>query len=202
MKRSLITAVIIAVVVGAVAIISHATGWFAAIDMPLKNWLQKLNGPSHDLSKIWQPNLIVVLGLATAWITITNARRHSIAILVLAIVVELLALTAARPSELLRLTPADLDRGGEVELARGYRVKLPGVWCVQPSRHKTSRKGKRRVIYITPKFEALLRRLVAKHATGLLFRTQKGGEWTADALCYWMRELEERLLPGVEILLC
>jgi adenylate cyclase len=93
MKRSLITAVIIAVVVGAVAIISHATGWFAAIDMPLKNWLQKLNGPSHDLSKIWQHNLIVVLGLATAWITITNARRHGVAILVLAIVVELLALT-------------------------------------------------------------------------------------------------------------
>src|SRR5438045_2623784 len=93
MKRSLITAVIIAVVVGAVAIISHATGWFAAIDMPLKNWLQKLNGPSHDLSKIWQHNLIVVLGLATAWITITNARRHGIAMLVFAIVVELLALT-------------------------------------------------------------------------------------------------------------
>ena len=93
MKRSLITAVIIAVVVGAVAIISHATGWFAAIDMPLKNWLQKLNGPSHDLSKIWQHNLIVLLGLATAWITITNARRHGVAILVLAIVVELLALT-------------------------------------------------------------------------------------------------------------
>jgi hypothetical protein len=93
MKRSLVTAVIIAMVVGALGIISHATGWFAAIDMPLKNWLQKLNGPSHDLSKIWQHNLIVLLGLATAWITITNARRHGVAILVLAIVVELLALT-------------------------------------------------------------------------------------------------------------
>src|SRR5438067_8110004 len=93
MKRLLIPAVIIAIVVAAVAIISHATGWFAAIDLPLRNWLQKLNGPSHDLSKIWQHNLIVLLGLATAWITITSARRHGIVILVLAIIAELLALT-------------------------------------------------------------------------------------------------------------
>ena len=93
MKRTLITAVIIAIVVGAVAIISHATGWFAAIDLPLKNWLQKLNGPSHDLSKIWQHNLIVLLGLGTAWMTLTSARRHNIAILVLAVMVELLGLT-------------------------------------------------------------------------------------------------------------
>jgi len=93
MKRSLIAAIIVALVVGAVAIISHATGWFAAIDLPLKNWLQKLNGPSHDLSKIWHHNLIVLLGLGTAWLTITNARRHRIAALVLAIIGELLALT-------------------------------------------------------------------------------------------------------------
>ena len=92
MKRSLVTAVIIAMVVGALGIISHATGWFAAIDMPLKNWLQKLNGPSHDLSKIWQYNLIVLLGLGTTWITLTSARRHGTAILVLAIIVELLGL--------------------------------------------------------------------------------------------------------------
>ncbi len=93
MKRSLISAVIIAVAVGAIAIISHATGWFAAMDLPLKNWLQKLNGPSHDLGKIWQHNLIVLLGLATAWITIISARRHRIVILVIAIIVELLALS-------------------------------------------------------------------------------------------------------------
>jgi adenylate cyclase len=93
MKRSLITAGSIAIGVAAVAIISHATGWFAAIDLPLKNWLQKLNGPSHDLSKIWQANLIVLLGVATAWITITRARRHGIAKLVLAVIAELLALT-------------------------------------------------------------------------------------------------------------
>jgi adenylate cyclase len=93
MKRSLITAVIIAIVVGAVAIISHATGWFAAIDMPLKNWLQKLNGPSRDLSKIWHHNLIMLLGLGTAWMTLTSSRRHGIAILVLALILELLTLT-------------------------------------------------------------------------------------------------------------
>lgn len=93
MKRSLVSAIIIAVAVGGVAIISHATGWFAVIDAPLKNWLQKVNGQSHDLSKIWHYNLIVLLGLATAWIAITSGRKHGTLILVFALSIELLALT-------------------------------------------------------------------------------------------------------------
>jgi integrase len=92
---------------------------------------------------------------------------------------EALELTGARPySEIGSLT-ADM-----IDFENGI---------ITFEKHKNARKGKRRVIYITPKFEALLRRLVAKHPNGLLFRTQKGGEWTADALCYWMRELEDRL---------
>ncbi len=71
--------------------------------------------------------------------------------------VECLRLTGARPDELCRLRPCDIDRSGEVELARGYRVALgAGVWAVQPRRHKTSRKGKRRVVLIGPKAQAVL----------------------------------------------
>lgn len=71
--------------------------------------------------------------------------------------VELLALTGARPSELLALVPGAIDRGGVVELARGYRVQLPaGVWVVQPGKHKTARKGKRRVILFGPTAQAVL----------------------------------------------
>src|SRR5437763_10504115 len=75
MKRSLISAAVIAVIVAAIAIIWHASGWFGGIDLPLKTWLEKLHGPSHDLSKIWHYDLIVLLALASAWITITSARR-------------------------------------------------------------------------------------------------------------------------------
>ena len=92
MKRSLLFALIIAVAVAAVASISHATGWFAGLELPLKNWMVKLNGPARDLSNIWQYSLTPLLGFATAWITITSARRHRIAVLVLATILELLTL--------------------------------------------------------------------------------------------------------------
>jgi adenylate cyclase len=93
MKRSLISAGIIAVVVAAVGSISHASGWFHGVELPLRSWLEKLNGPGHDLGKVWQYILIFLLGLGTAWITLTSARRHGVAILVLAVIVELLALS-------------------------------------------------------------------------------------------------------------
>ena len=92
MKRSLLFALIIAAAVAAVASISHATGWFAGLELPLKNWMVKLNGPARDLSNIWQYSLTPLLGFATAWITITSARRHRIAVLVLAAILELLTL--------------------------------------------------------------------------------------------------------------
>jgi adenylate cyclase len=93
MKRSLISAGIIAIVVAAIAITSHAAGWFHGIELPLRNWLEKLNGPAHNLGKVWEYGLIVLLGLATAWVTLTSARRHGTAILVVAVIVELLTLT-------------------------------------------------------------------------------------------------------------
>jgi class 3 adenylate cyclase len=94
MKRLLISAGIIAVAVAAIGTISHASGWFHGIEFPLKSWLENLNGPApHDLGKAWQYSLIFLLGLGTAWISLTSARRHSVAILVLAVIVELLALT-------------------------------------------------------------------------------------------------------------
>jgi adenylate cyclase len=93
MKRSLISAGIIAVVVAVLGSISHAGGWFHGVDLPLKNWLEKLNGPGHDLGKVWQYSLIFLLGFGTAWITLTSARRHGIVILVLAAIAELLTLT-------------------------------------------------------------------------------------------------------------
>src|SRR6266566_813359 len=93
MKRSLRFACIIAVAVAAVASISHVGGWLAGVELPLRNWVVKLNGPARDLSNIWQYNLVTLLGFVTAWITITSARRHGIALLVLAVIAELLTLT-------------------------------------------------------------------------------------------------------------
>jgi adenylate cyclase len=93
MKRSLLFAFIIAAAVALIASIAHAGGWFAGIQVPLKNWMVKLNGPARDLSGIWQYCLVILLGFATAWITITSARRHGIALLVIAVIIEILTLT-------------------------------------------------------------------------------------------------------------
>lgn len=93
MKRSLLFTFVIAVAVTAIASISHAGGWLAGVELPLKNWMEKLNGPARDLSNIWQYSLIILLALATAWITITSARRHRTALLVSAVIMELLTLT-------------------------------------------------------------------------------------------------------------
>lgn len=71
--------------------------------------------------------------------------------------VECLLLTGARPGELCKLRPCDLNRSGEVELARSYRVKLgAGVWAYQPQRHKTAWRGHRRVILFGPRAQAVL----------------------------------------------
>ena len=93
MKRSLIAATIIAAIAALAGIISQAARWFHSVESPLRNWLERLNGPGHDLNRILLYSLIVLLGFATAWITLTSARRHGIAIIVLAGIAELLALS-------------------------------------------------------------------------------------------------------------
>src|SRR5438045_9595682 len=90
MKRSLRFALIIAAALAAVASISHASGWFAGLELPLKNWMVKVNGPTRDLSNICQYSLSALLGFATAWSTITSARADRIGVLVLAAILELL----------------------------------------------------------------------------------------------------------------
>jgi integrase len=72
-------------------------------------------------------------------------------------VCDLLLLTGARPSELLALRPCDIQRGGIVELAKGYRVQLPvGIWFSQPKYHKTRHKGARRIILFGPRAQTVL----------------------------------------------
>src|SRR5437763_4213581 len=93
MKRSLLFAFIITVVVAGIASALHAGRWLVGVELPLKHWIEKLNGASRDLGGIWQYSLITLLGCATAWITITSSRRHRIGLLILAVIVELLALT-------------------------------------------------------------------------------------------------------------
>jgi len=58
-------------------------------------------------------------------------------------VVQILRLTGARPSEVLLLTPGELDRTGD-------------VWIPSPTRHKTSWRGKDRRVFLGPEARAVL----------------------------------------------
>ncbi len=85
-------------------------------------------------------------------------------------VIELLLLTGARPDEILKLRPCDLNRSGTVELARGFKVELgAGVWAYQPRRHKTRHKGHKRVVLFGPRAQAILTRYLDRPLDAFLF---------------------------------
>jgi integrase len=72
--------------------------------------------------------------------------------------IELLALTGARPSELARVRPKDVLRGGVVDLPGAGRVDLDaaGVWVVVPADHKTSYRGGSRWVVLGERARAVL----------------------------------------------
>ncbi len=54
---------------------------------------------------------------------------------------RLLALTGARPGELCRWTPADIVRGGKVQVSAGSYASLGSCWCAWLRHHKTETEG-------------------------------------------------------------
>jgi integrase len=58
-------------------------------------------------------------------------------------VVQLLRLTGARPSEILLMTPGELDRTGD-------------IWVLKPRYHKTSWRGKSRTLFLGPESQVVL----------------------------------------------
>jgi len=93
-----------------------------------------------------------------------------------------LHLTGCRPSEAAGLTAADVNWDAATAVIR---------------RHKTVRKGKRRVLYLVPAAVELLRELAARHPAGPLFRNRIGRAWTRAAIGYGVRKARAAAgLPG------
>jgi len=92
--------------------------------------------------------------------------------------VILLHETGARPSEIARLTAADID------FANGF-AKL--------EEHKTIGKtGKPRLIMLSEKALSVLRRLAKQHRDGPLLRNRLGIPWGKDCICLAFRRLAMR----------
>ena len=89
----------------------------------------------------------------------------------LAAVVRLQVLTGARPSELMRLTPGDLDQTGRIEVRPGQVIDTAGkVWSVQPKQHKNKWRGHRRLVLFGPAAQEVLRPfLTGRAAEAFLF---------------------------------
>lgn len=100
--------------------------------------------------------------------------------------VETLQETGCRPSEVARVTAADVN----LEL---------GVWILH--RHKTGKKtGKPRIIYLTPRALEITRELVEQYPEGPLFRGPRGGKpFTRNGIRCRFRRLRQKLphLKGV-----
>lgn len=70
--------------------------------------------------------------------------------------VRILWLTGARPSEVLRLRPSELDRSGN-------------VWACRLKKHKTSRYGQSRTIHFGPEAQAVLAEFLLRGADETMF---------------------------------
>jgi integrase len=75
---------------------------------------------------------------------------------ILADMVKVQRLLGCRPGELVKLTPAMIDRSSE-------------VWKIDLNEHKTAYRGKSRTIFVGPKAQAILTRYLLRGANELLF---------------------------------
>ena len=73
-----------------------------------------------------------------------------------AAMIELQLLSGARPGEIVRLRPCDVDRSAT-------------VWVYRPSRHKTQYRGQEREIYLGPKAQDVLRPWLLRAAEAYCF---------------------------------
>lgn len=97
-----------------------------------------------------------------------------------------LELTGARPFSELALLTADMIDW------RARTIKL--------TEHKNDGKGKTRTIYMTPRLEELLKRLVEERPTGLLFCNSKGNLWTSHDATRRLNYIVDKLkLPPATI---
>ncbi|MCZ2340310.1 MAG: site-specific integrase [Bacteroidales bacterium] len=91
----------------------------------------------------------------------------------LRVLLTLLHATGCRPSELAKLTAADVDFPNAVAILQD---------------HKTAgTTGKPRVVILTPKAVEVLREQAAVNLTGPLLRNARGGKWTKDGIGLAMR---------------
>ena len=83
-------------------------------------------------------------------------------------------------------------RPQEVKPLEAHHVQLDQHrWVLPPEEAKGKKRP--RIVYMTPKAEEIVRRLVEQYPEGKIFRNVRGRPWTADAVKCTFERLEEKL---------
>jgi integrase len=109
-----------------------------------------------------EPEPILPVGLATVEETIPHMTP------VLADMVRFQLLTGARPGEVCRMRPCDIDRSNE-------------VWEYVDDDHKTSHHGRTRTVFIGPEAQAILRPYLLRDANSVCFSMAESVQQRRDA---------------------
>lgn len=115
------------------------------------------------------------------------------------VVLRLLWLTGARPSELCGLKVGDVQQGGVVKPRKGPSVELGDLWAAVLTKHKTSAHGEVRVIFFGPQSRELLAPLLAgRRPDAPLLTTSTGTAYTPHEVANRLRRACVRAhLPGM-----
>jgi class 3 adenylate cyclase len=90
MKRQVVVTCIIAAIVAALVSMAHAFGWLRFGEAPLAAWAAR--DGVHELGNPWYVVFVALFSLGSAWVTLSSAKRHRVAWLLLAVTAELIAL--------------------------------------------------------------------------------------------------------------
>ena len=90
MKRSLVSAAVIGIVLTILLVGVHATGLLGRVETGLDFFSR--HRPTHTVGLLWQSLIVFALAFFVAWLTLTSRRRSRIGLLTLILLLELIGL--------------------------------------------------------------------------------------------------------------
>jgi class 3 adenylate cyclase len=93
MKRSLVSAILISLVLGVIVGVLHAANLLLRVETAVLAFLSHRTPGTTVIGPVWQYLIILLLGFTVSWLTLASPRRLRIGLLSLALILELAAAT-------------------------------------------------------------------------------------------------------------
>lgn len=112
--------------------------------------------------------------------------------------VEMQLHTGARPGEIMGLTPAMVHRAGKFELRRGVPIVLGKIWIADLAfKHKTGWRGTRKILFLGPRAQAVLKPFLDRPADKPCFSPQEAAAEFLESMGRRKRRSRRRA-PGLQ----